>query len=263
MYGHLDQIHSSTSTTKFMMSTFDYDKIIRYVQNEMQDDERRAFEQALHQDEGLRNEVGLCRELHRSLRMEFYPDDDEKALRTSLFNIQPAFFKTPAKIISFSLRKLSWSFASAAAVILLVLFIWQPWKTDLYSKYASIRMASVAERGATTDSLLESATVKFNAGNFVGSIPEFEKLLAHEPGNSYLQFYYAVALIETNQGAKSRNLLATLYNSNSLFHYDAAFYIALSYLKEKDPSRAADWLQKIPPEAAVYTKARALLAKIR
>jgi Tetratricopeptide repeat len=245
------------------MSDFDYDTIIRYIDDEMQADERQAFEQALQQDEGLKNEVKLCRDLQESLRLNFYPDEGEQALRDSLVEIQPAFFKPRTKIISFSPGRIAWKFASAAAVILLALFIWQPWKEDLYHQFASTRMVSIAERGTATDSLLQQATEKFNAGNFDKAVPDFEDLLKREPGNAYIQFYYAVDLLEANQVGKSRSRLVLLNDSSSLFRYDAAFYLALSYLKEKNKAAAIQWLQKIPSDAAIYSKARALMDKLR
>jgi predicted Zn-dependent protease len=244
------------------MRPIDYNIIIRYIDDEMQADERLAFEQALQQDEGLRNEVKLCRELQESLRLKFYPDEGEQALRASLVQIQPAFFKPHTKIISFSPGRISWRIASVAAVILLVLFIWQPWKEDLYHQFASTKMISIAERGTVADSLLQQVTEKFNARNFAEAIPDFGNLLRREPGNAYIQFYYAIALLEANQVADSRNRFALLYDSSSAFRYDAAFYLALSYLKEKDNAVARQWLQKIPSEAAIYSKARTLLEKL-
>lgn len=90
----------------------------------------------------------------------------------------------------------------------------------------------VAERGAAADSLLASATCKFNVRQFSAVISDFDSLLRREPGNVYLQFYDAVALLQTGEIARSRDRLMSLNDRNSLFRYDAAFYLALGYLKD-------------------------------
>jgi tetratricopeptide (TPR) repeat protein len=245
------------------MSAFDYDTIIRYVEDEMQVDERQEFEQALQTDEGLKKEVELCRETLDNLRSNFYPDESELALRTTLARIQPGYFKSRTKIISLPVKRMRWRYISAAAAVILALFIWRPWKEDLYQQFVSTRMVSVAERGTTSDSLLTQATLKFNTGNFAAALPDFEDMLRREPTNAYAQFYFAVALLQDNQTTKARGRLLDLYNSSSPFRYDAAFYLALSYVKENDRAKAGQWLQKISPDASVYPKSKTLLDKLR
>ena len=49
-----------------------------------------------------------------------------------------------------------------------------------------------------------------------------------------------------------------LYNDNSTFKYEAAFYMALSYLKEKNENKTREWLNKIPVDAAVHQKVKSL-----
>ena len=77
-----------------------------------------------------------------------------------------------------------------------------------------------------------------------------------------MQFYYAVALLQNGDIEKSRAQLNELYNGESLFKYDAAFYMALSYLKEKDKAICREWLNKIPADAGPYSKAQELLKKL-
>ena len=55
---------------------------------------------------------------------------------------------------------------------------------------------------------------------------------------------------------------AILYSRVSLFKYDAAFYMALSYLKEKNKPGCKEWLNKIPADAGPYSNAQELLKKL-
>ena len=60
----------------------------------------------------------------------------------------------------------------------------------------------------------------------------------------------------------ARKELMIVYNGVSSFKYDAAFYLALSYLKEKNKADCKNWLNKIPADAGIYNKAQELLKKI-
>jgi predicted Zn-dependent protease len=118
------------------------------------------------------------------------------------------------------------------------------------------------ERGPGVDSLLREATDHFNDKKFGEAAPLFEKILKDGPQNSLVQFYYAVALLESGQTDKSRFQLIELYEGNSLFKYDAAFYMALSYLKEKNNDACKEWLKKIPDGAGRYARAQELMKEL-
>ena len=121
---------------------------------------------------------------------------------------------------------------------------------------------NAAQRGGPADSLLKIATTHFNDKRFAQSIPLFETLLKTDPQNAYLHYYYAVALLQNGQTDQSRNELNQLHNGPSLFRDDAAFYLALSYLKEQDKARCREWLNKISVDAPIHAKAGELLKKL-
>jgi predicted Zn-dependent protease len=241
------------------MNAFDYDMISRYVDGEMTAEELKDFEQQLQQNSELKKEVELYKEVNDVLKQKLHPAADEMALRETLEEMRNEYFKPKAKIISF--KKVTMWVVSAAAVLLLFVFIWSPWKQDLYKQFASIEMAPVAERGNAADSLLKKATVDFNDKKFNEAIPSFETILKNDTANSYVHYYYAIALLQNDQVNKSRYELIQLYNGNSLFKYDAAFYMALSYVKVKDNVKAKEWLDKIPAGTDVYDKAQKLEKK--
>ena len=251
------------------MKEFDYDMINRYLGGELKGDELNAFREQLLQDAELQNEIELVKEVNDTLKMKFYPDDNEQALTESLNKIRGSYFSNendskqlPTKIIS--IKRMRWVVAAAAVFTgLIILTIWSPWKNeDLFTTYASLDMPGVAERGTPADSLLKQAIANFNEKKFAEAIHEFEKLLKGDQQNSYLHYYYSIALLKNGQMEGSRNELSQLYNGNSLFRYDAAFFIALSYLKEKDKAKCREWLNKIPADAAIHVKARELLEKL-
>lgn len=251
------------------MSTPDYDMISRYLDGEMNAEEKKAFEEQLQQDATLQKEVDLFREVNETLKMKLHPDENELALLNSLEEMRGEYFKSGAKVVPFrQLRR--WMAAAAAVIIVAVsMLILAPWKKDLYKQYAYIEMPPVAQRGTPADSLLRQATENFNNKKFAASLPFFEAILKDDPQNSFVHYFYSIALLENGQIEKSRTELAGLYEGTSLFKYDAAFYMALSYLRESVPSgieknkdKCKEWLNKIPWDAGVYNKAQKLLKKL-
>jgi hypothetical protein len=247
------------------MSALDYEKISRYVDGEMTGDELDAFEQLLLLDNELKKEVDQYREVNDTLKSKLFPDNDELAFRQTLEGFQQEYFKRQTKVIPIDKHRrkyMKWIAAAAAVAIIVVMATWWPWKADLYQEYAPIKMASVALRGTKSDTLLQKATEKFNRKEYADAIPLLESLKQIEPENAYNRFYFAIALLESNQIARSRQEFNALYQGTSLFRYDAAFYIGLSYLKEKDERNCKEWLMKIPSDADIYSKAQSLLKRL-
>ena len=252
------------------MKAFDHDMISRYLDGEMNGEELKTFEEQLQQDADLLKEVELVKELNETLQMKLHPDENELALVDTMKEMRSEYFSSDmvaeqltAKIIPMQKRR--WMMAAAAVFIAVVMLtIWSPWKKeDLYQQYASIEMPGVAERGVPSDSLLKQATNKFNEKKFTDALPAFETILKGDPQNSYVHYYYAITLLESGETERSRNELTQLFNGTSVFRYDAGFYLALSYLKEKDKTNCASWLNKIPSDAPVYNKAQELLKKLQ
>ena len=75
-------------------------------------------------------------------------------------------------------------------------------------------------------------------------------------------FYRGVTYLHTTQNKKARTDLQEIFRGNSVFKYNAAYYIGISYLQDKDKAEAKKWLKKIPEDAAVYPKVKELLKGI-
>jgi hypothetical protein len=183
------------------MKEFDYDIINRYLDGDMNAEELKAFELQLQQDADLQKEVELTGDILSNLKIKLHPGENEKALQHSLTEMNAEYFsrKTEqAKIIPLSRRR--WVTAVAAMFIMaLLLTVWQPWKKeDLYQQYAAIQMPGIAERGAANDSLLKSAVENFNSKKFAEALPAFEKILRDSAENSFVQYYYAIALLQND-----------------------------------------------------------------
>ena len=245
------------------MNELNYDIINQYLDGIMNATERAAFEKLMQQDEGLKNEVTLLKDINETLKIKLQPGENEKALRNTMNELHEEHFgvKEKAKIIPF--RRSRWMVAAAAVfIITMILSVWQPWQKSLFQQYAAVEMPAVSERGAGEDIRLRQATEFFNNNNFTSAIPLFKLILKDDPQNTFVQYYYAIALLQNGEVENSRKELTLLYNGASLFKNDAAFYIALSYLREKNKAACATWLNKIVTDAGIYSRAQELLKKL-
>jgi len=239
------------------------DKILwtaQYVEGDLSEEERLEFENLLEHDEELKQYLTDYYDIHSSLQMELADDSGREALVDTLKVLNVEHFEAvQSKVVKLSDR-LKW-ISAVAAVLVLGMLVWAPWKGDLYEQFDTVPQMSVAERGAEKTDLDEAATL-FNNKKYVEAKVILSKLNAAEPKNAMLAYYYGLSLTESNELQKGRLLLEDLFKGQSVYKYEAAYALAMSYLKEKKTEETRQWLQKIPSTASQYDKAQELLKKL-
>ncbi|QEC45288.1 hypothetical protein [Pseudobacter ginsenosidimutans] len=249
-----------------MKSKYTIEDIARYAEGLMEADELPDFEAALAGDAELQQQYQLYLEAESKLHKHFASQEGEEKLKLTLQNMRQEFFSAEAPVKSISpvrnkVVKMMWRKVAvvAAAAVLVAVFLWQPWNRDLYTKFADTEMVSSVERGTHTDSLLAKATTAFNAKEFSSAAVYLFEIVQTDSTNSFAQFYYGVSLLQSGKTEIARETLTKLAAGSSAFKYEAMFYMALSYLKEKDETNCKKWLQQIPAESGNYGKAKELL----
>ena len=243
------------------MNTFN--DIARYAEGDMTAEESSAFETVLASDESLRRQLALYREVHTSLEQQLGADDQRDQLQHTMQSMCSEFFgaaSQPAKVISF--KRFLRGAVAVAAVLIAVMVIWQPWKAGLFETYSDISMVAPAERGTSTDALLQQAATLFNKKDYKLAATALQQVRQQDTANSFVIFYYGVALLHTGELNAARAIFNQLYAGQSAFKFEAAFFQALGYLKENDKQGCREWLQKIPADAPGYDKAQQLLKKL-
>jgi len=245
------------------MST--YNDIARYVEGEMTADERSAFEATLASDASLRQQLALYQDVNTSLQQHFNADEQRQQLQHTMQSLRGEFFgavSQPAKVISF--KKYLRGAVAVVAILIAVVFVWQPWKPNLFNKFAETNMmVSPAERGNDADMLLQQAEVTFNKKDYSNAVTLLQQVRAQDTANSYINFYYGVALLKSDRVREARPVFDQLYAGQSAFKFEAAFFQALGYLSEKNNAACKEWLLKIPADAANYEKAQELLHEVK
>lgn len=238
------------------------DKILlaaRYVEGDMDEAEKADFEMRMQNDVELQQHLKDYRHIHQSLKIQLAPDQQDLAFKKTLRHTGPAYFETP-KVVTFK-TSLKW-LSGVAAVLIVGLLVWAPWRSNLYQTYHSDAKMLVTERGAEKATDLDRAATFFNDKKYKEAQDLLAKLTLQQPGNAMVSYYYGLTLIETNTLSEGRSTLTQVYNGESAFKYDAAYAMAMSYLKEDKKDECKAWLKKIPIGTTHYQKAATLLDKL-
>ena len=252
--------------------------VARYIEGDMDLQEKEAFESLLSKDAELQEMEADYRNIHQTLKMRIAPSEEDKQMQTTLSALNTQYFKAAAteatsnspmiqppggKSVKIVSMKPYMKWISVAAVLVIGLFVWAPWSPSLYDQYGFSKQMSIAERGVEQKDQMAKAAAFYNDGDYA----EARKILQQEymmsPQNPMLAYYFAITLIETNQEYEARTVLVNLYNGESVFKYDAAFYVALSFVREGDNKQALEWLAKVPKENVNYAKAMSLSQKLK
>ena len=143
---------------------------------------------------------------------------------------------------------------------LAALLFFSPWHKDFYRQFSGTEMTHhhVTGNEADTSLLLHRASVNFNKGNYNTAIKLLDEVLAKDSLHTPARYYRGVSLVDEGKQEAARKDLQYVYAGTSAYKYDAAFYMALSYLHERDKQQCLEWLLKIPSNAPIYWKAERL-----
>jgi tetratricopeptide (TPR) repeat protein len=240
------------------MNDIDYELIERYLSGDMTGEARAAFETRMLVEPALKDAVHHYAEVQESLRQSLKDDPQREQLKQTLEGNRH-FFRDKKPI---PLRRYYIAAASIAAVVAMVLF-WSPWQQDVYQQFGVQEMVSPAERGNASDTLLQSASRHFNQHRYQQAIDDLNKVIEHHPDDAFAVYYRGLAYLENRKHDYARADLEMIYNGESVFKYEAAFYIALSYFKEDKKDQCRNWLEKIPAGAGdTYERAQRLAKEL-
>lgn len=236
------------------------DKILlvaRYIERDMDEAEIADFEIRLATDVELQQNLKAYEDIHQGLKMKLASNEEFK---NTLKGFNEQYFTDEKKVVSFK-PALKW-IGSIAAILVIALFIWAPWNSNLYERYADDSKMLVTERGAEIRTDLDRAADLYNEQNYQEASAILEKLYTQQQSNTMVGYYYGLSLLKTNAVEAARKVLIPIYEGESIFKYDSAYGIALSYLKENNKADCKTWLEKIPQETTRHQQAKELLDKL-
>jgi predicted Zn-dependent protease len=164
--------------------------------------------------------------------------------------------------MSAKISRMRW-LAAAASLALVVVAVWFITSTGSpsYRQYAQHDPPSFTIRGAADQAASEAETA-FNAGNYAAALSALDRLLAEQPGDPTALLYRGICLIELDRTAEARAVLAPMASGSSALRSEAVWYVALSFLKDKNTDACRAELLKIEAGEERYEQAAALLKKL-
>lgn len=239
------------------------DKILltaRFVEGDMSKTESDAYELRLESDLTLKKHLKDYKNIHQTLKMHIGNVEIDEKFKLDVREIGNPYFAEGPAVISFRPFK-KW-LPAVAAVMVVGLMLWAPWNQDIYERYADNGQMLVTERGAEKQTNLDVAAAFFNDKKYVEAERLLEKEYLVNPNNEMVGYYFGITLIENKKGDVARTVLSKIYEGQSAFKYDAAYYVALSFLKEDKNADCRLWLQKIPAGTTHYKQAIELIQKL-
>ena len=229
-----------------------------YLNNEMPPEEKKQFEDRLKTDIEFRKSFALYKETTQFLSHKFSAETTD--FKQNLESISKGYFKENAqeqtKVIVFK----PWYYAVAASVaVVLGTWFFMQNDTPSYGDFNQHENAYFMERGDANSNLI-AAQDFFNAKEYNKAVTAFEKV--HDTSNPEVQYFYAIALLETNKYQKAEALLSTINHGSSAYKDKALWYLALSKLKQEKSEECKSFLKQIPNDAEDYEKAQQLLNQL-
>ncbi len=242
----------------------------RYLRDEMNEQERRAFEEQLGTDDTLTEELDLQRDTVEGIRL-----DGSQALKRRLQAVE-AELATPAPAAvddKKTNRRFLMTWVAVAASLLTVvllgyLFFIPPTSSpeELYVAYYQPfpNLINPAQRSVE----VEEATVLGRAVRAYDEQQYAEALTLFEEGNALSDpsytFYYGASYLALDQPEQAIPLLERLVQQKTgLFYEPGLWYLALAHLKANDPEAARPYLQTLAEQEGDYAReARELLEEI-
>lgn len=221
----------------------DLEKIHAYIGGKLQGSQLDEFEQALSNDEGLKKEVYLQKQMLRHHLDQHDIDPAIKAIQeVHKIHIEDnATQKRPIKIW------LAIAIAASLALFIVVRYSsLDPTNDQLFNQYYSTPVASFAVKGSSIDDELVKAEIAYNQGDYnmaLAMLTEISRDSLNVSGQ--ILFYQAQSMIglEDYQGALEK--LEELRSIYSQFTADSDWYRALIYLKISNEEEALTILKSI------------------
>ena len=217
--------------------------LIRYLDGELQGEELEKFKITLANDPSLRDELEnlqFAREAAHRYGLKSKISDIHSEMMLEMKSNKPARGHVIKMFVQTSLR------VAAVLIVLVGLSALYQYYTTSPEKLFSenYQPYAIHEMRGEGNSRLEE---KYRMGKMDSVILEFNSLSAPKPEEYILG---EIAFLENNQPGKAIKTLQELIRKNTdsktdYFEDDAEYYLAMSYLKNREPEKALPILEKI------------------
>lgn len=231
----------------------DSEQIKKYLANELSPQERNAFEQEMESDPFLLEAIDGLTLSNPSWSM---PDLNLKEIELNAGIDAQLNKPKKGKILAMPFFR----YAAAACIVgVLALVSWRlflaPKALDEQTIYAAyfhpLTHPDGVVRGAQSKSDEMTAIQAYENEDYFSAIKYYEKLVNNNPINVKNNLFLGVSYLATNQPKKAIEVLSKIADSEE-YHADIVWYLALSYLKNKDLQQAQSAFASLAKEENYY-----------
>jgi tetratricopeptide (TPR) repeat protein len=213
------------------ISPEEFELIEKYLLNQMEQIEKKQFEQNLNANPALKQKLEESRLMLLGIK--------EASLESRL-----AEFHSATRVVKLDQPKISsvvsmkkW-LAAAAVVIVVGIAAFLIFSIDgnerIFNEYYRTDPGLVTAMSNEADHYeFEKAMVEYKTGEYDKALATWEKLLTITPQNDTLQYFIGSAYLAKKDAVKAIPFLQQVAdNTGSFFHNDAIWYLGLALLKE-------------------------------
>lgn len=235
------------------------EQIQLYLKGLLPPEEAAKFEVEIEQNEELKDEVQLQREVNALIQIYAHRETLKKKLDRIAEELEVESNETveentaPPKTISFTQRMRP--FLAVAAILLLVVGAYfvlfnQPTPEQLFAKHFTPYDNTLTVRGVDDTTAIahaETDAMKYYENQDFGRAAlTFDQLIQLNPADqTTYRFYAGIARLANQQPKESIQYLQPVADSDNPYQEQAQWYIALAYLKDNDHQSAKKLLGKI------------------
>ena len=238
------------------------EKIDRYLNGEMSASEKAAFEEQVHQDKELREEVAMQHDIKIGIG-KF----EEANLNVKLQEKETMLRQSNQKNSRGKSGKIFlWTALAAGFSLMLIAFIWlfitdspQALYAEYYQPYPNV--VSPIDR-AQPSAVEENPFQLYETGRYADAIALFEKEVKEAPSLP-VHFYQGLSYLATRQTGLAIEQLEMVSETNHALASPAQWYLGLSYLRDGNQEKAKEVFHHLASGNSDYQeKARSVLEEM-
>lgn len=216
----------------------DLERIQDYIDGQLDSGELAEFENRLAKDEELRRQLRMQQEISHVLAKRALSDEDK--VRSTITNVSKEFRRKHVSNIVWLKRYAT--VASVACVLLLVGLFFLNRKTEVYTLP---EIQSEIVRGQEQNRLYEDAVSAFNGGKYSEARAKLEDLLKENSTQIQNQYYLGLSYVGEKDWEHAISILKPISQGVSVFRNEAQYYLAVSYYKNGEKSKAVLLLDQL------------------
>ena len=253
---------------------FNYEQIEKYIKGELSPTEVKSFEQELLGNSALKEEVALYKDVENTLSKQFKFEKEDAAVETTISQLSKKYAtqniednvskskENKTKEVQNSkgniMRRLL-PLATLAAAAALLLFLFNPFSnkispTQLAAQNFEKYEPDTSMGSSDVKTTYEEAIKNYRAENYEVAITKFDSFLKDEPNNKEALLAKGCALLELNKSGLAIQTFQQIKGSKT-----ANWYLALSYLKNDEVTKAQPILEGLLDNKKYGAKAKAIL----